>query len=100
MATGVDSTNSTPRHEQRVFGDGPADIEAQFLHAVDFGDVSQVKEILEGFPGLNVDCTDALGRTPLRLAVKNENKEVRSNKARDVLSLRVRISLSAVRESW
>ncbi|GFO25029.1 short transient receptor potential channel 6 [Plakobranchus ocellatus] len=74
-ASSIDSTNSTPRHD-RVFDDSLEDVEAQFLHAVDFGDVTQVKDMLEEHPGLNVDCTDALGRTPLRLAVKNENKEL------------------------
>ncbi|RUS92006.1 hypothetical protein EGW08_000219, partial [Elysia chlorotica] len=34
------------------------------------------KKMLGECPGLNVDCTDALGRTPLRLAIKNENKEL------------------------
>ncbi|XP_055890831.1 short transient receptor potential channel 7-like [Biomphalaria glabrata] len=51
-------------------------VEDEFLHAVDFGDVAAVKDLLEKYPGLNVDCTDPLGRTPLRLAVKNENKEL------------------------
>ncbi|XP_059140992.1 short transient receptor potential channel 6-like [Physella acuta] len=50
--------------------------EDDFLHAVEFGDVPLVKSILEENPYINVDCTDALGRTPLRLAVKNENKEL------------------------
>ncbi|CAG5116078.1 unnamed protein product, partial [Candidula unifasciata] len=52
------------------------EVEEEFLHAVEFGDVTLVKALLEEFPNLNVDCTDALGRTPLRLAVKNENKEM------------------------
>lgn len=53
-----------------------ADVEEEFLHAAEFGDVPTVKRLLNEFLGLNVDCIDALGRTALRLAVKNEHLEV------------------------
>ena len=53
-----------------------ADAEEEFLHAAEFGDVPTVKRLLDEFLGLNVDCIDALGRTALRLAVKNEHLEV------------------------
>ena len=53
-----------------------ADIEEEFLHAAEFGDIPTVKRLLTENPDLNVDCIDALGRTALRLAVKNEHLEV------------------------
>lgn len=52
------------------------DIEEEFLHAAEFGDIHNVKRIINEFMELNVDCIDALGRTALRLAVKNEHLEV------------------------
>lgn len=53
-----------------------ADTEEEFLHAAEFGDIPTVKRILLDNPSLNADCIDALGRTALRLAVKNEHLEV------------------------
>lgn len=53
-----------------------ADIEEEFLHSAEFGDIPNVKRILGEYVDLNVDCIDALGRTALRLAVKNEHLEV------------------------
>lgn len=53
-----------------------ADTEEEFLHAAEFGDIPTVKRILQENPNLNVDCIDALGRTALRLSVKNEHLEV------------------------
>ena len=55
-----------------------ADVEEEFLHAAEFGDVPTVRRLLNDYPELNVDCIDALGRTALRLAVKNEHLEVRT----------------------
>jgi hypothetical protein len=55
-----------------------ADVEEEFLHAAEFGDVPSVRRLLQEYPELNVDCIDALGRTALRLAVKNEHLEVRT----------------------
>ena len=52
-------------------------VEEEFLHASEFGDIPTVKKLLDQNPELNVDCIDALGRTALRLAVKNEHLEVR-----------------------
>ena len=52
------------------------DVEEEFLHASEFGDVEMVKRLLAMYPQLDVDCTDALGRTAIRLAVKNEHLEV------------------------
>lgn len=52
------------------------DLEEEFLHAAEFGDIPSVKRILDQTPEMNVDCIDALGRTALRLAVKNEHLEV------------------------
>ncbi|XP_035825162.1 short transient receptor potential channel 3-like [Aplysia californica] len=65
--TSVDSTGS-----KQPF----ADVEEEFLHAAEFGDIPNVKRILSEYVDLNVDCIDALGRTALRLAVKNEHLEV------------------------
>ncbi|XP_063439378.1 short transient receptor potential channel 7-like [Mytilus trossulus] len=53
-----------------------ADTEEEFLHAAEFGDIPTVKRILQENPNLNVDCIDALGRTALRLSVKNEHLEI------------------------
>ena len=52
------------------------DVEEEFLHAAEFGDIPTVRRLLGDNPDLNVDCIDALGRTALRLAVKNEHLEV------------------------
>ena len=52
------------------------DIEEEFLHAAEFGDIPGVKRLLAEYPELNIDCIDALGRTALRLSVKNEHLEV------------------------
>lgn len=52
--------------------------EEEFLHAAEFGDLPTVKRLLSDHPELNADCIDALGRTALRLAVKNEHLEVGS----------------------
>ena len=53
------------------------DVEEEFLHAAEFGDIPTVRRLLQENTELNVDCIDALGRTALRLAVKNEHLEVR-----------------------
>lgn len=50
--------------------------EVAFLRAVEFSDVTTVRRLLGDNPHLNVDAIDALGRTALRLAVRNENREV------------------------
>ncbi|KAK7114816.1 hypothetical protein V1264_000808 [Littorina saxatilis] len=52
------------------------DEELSFLHAVEFSDVTTCTQLLEECPSLNVDVIDALGRTALRLAVRNENTEL------------------------
>lgn len=52
-------------------------MEEEFLHAAEFGDIHNVKRILNDYKDFNADCKDALGRTALRLAVKNEHLEVR-----------------------
>ena len=52
------------------------DVEEEFLHAAEFGDIPTVRRLLTENTELNVDCIDALGRTALRLAVKNEHLEV------------------------
>ena len=71
----VDSSSSTIGSNSLPFQF--ADVEEEFLHAAEFGDVPNVKKILAENADLNIDCIDALGRTALRLAVKNEHLEVR-----------------------
>lgn len=53
-----------------------AGVEEEFLHAAEFGDIPNVKRLIDTNSDLNTDCIDALGRTALRLAVKNEHLEV------------------------
>ncbi|XP_076464223.1 short transient receptor potential channel 7-like [Babylonia areolata] len=50
--------------------------EVAFLRAVEMSDISTARRLLAGNPALNVDVIDALGRTALRLAVRNENREL------------------------
>ncbi|KAH9494610.1 Short transient receptor putative channel 6 [Bulinus truncatus] len=45
----------------------------EFLQASEIGDVHNVSRILKEHPGLDIECSDALGRTALRLAIKNEH---------------------------
>ena len=52
------------------------DLEEDFIYAAEFGDIPTVQKILEDNPHFNVDFSDILGRTPLRLAVGNEHLEV------------------------
>ncbi|XP_076449493.1 short transient receptor potential channel 7-like [Babylonia areolata] len=52
------------------------DEELSFLRAVEFSDVSSVRKLLGDNPSLNVDVSDVLGRSGLRLAVRNENREL------------------------
>ncbi|KAL4235161.1 anthranilate synthase component II [Mactra antiquata] len=64
-----------------------SNLEEDFIYAAEFGDIPTVQRILDDNPALNVDFSDILGRTPLRLAVGNEHLEVvellldRSNQA-------------------
>ena len=51
-------------------------LEEDFIYAAEFGDIPTVQRILDENPHLNVDFSDILGRTPLRLAVGNEHLEV------------------------
>ncbi|KAH9502962.1 Short transient receptor putative channel 3 [Bulinus truncatus] len=52
------------------------DVEEEFLHAAEFGDVHNVCRLLKDHSELDTECNDALGRTALRLAVKNEHLEI------------------------
>ena len=60
-------------------------LEEDFIYAAEFGDIPTVQRILDENPHLNVDFSDILGRTPLRLAVGNEHLEV--SKAIKIISL-------------
>lgn len=62
-----------------------ANVEEEFLHAAEFGDIQTVKRILNDYKNFNTDCTDALGRTALRLAVKNEHQEVRLSASQPII---------------
>ena len=47
------------------------------MRAVEVGDIPTVRRLLTTrSDDLDVNCTDILGRTPLRLAVENEHLEV------------------------
>ena len=50
--------------------------ELAFLRAVELSDITSARRLMAENPMLNVDVIDALGRTALRLAVRNENREV------------------------
>lgn len=52
------------------------EVEHTFLKAAELGDYYAIQTILHKYPDFDVDCVDALGRTPLRLAVKNQHVEV------------------------
>ncbi len=52
------------------------DINERFLDACENGDYPTVVFILENLRDFNIDVTDSLGRTALRLAVENEHLEV------------------------
>ncbi len=62
-----------------VSGTLKTDINKCFLDACENGDYSTVILILETLREFNIDVTDSLGRTGLRLAVENEHLEVNNN---------------------
>lgn len=57
----------------------PKKEEEEFLRAVEVGDIPTVRKLLSRESDLDVNCTDILGRTPLRLAVENEHLDVSNN---------------------
>lgn len=73
----IDAIGKTVTLYKNVHSKQLADVEEEFLHAAEFGDIPTVRRLLAENSELNVDCIDALGRTALRLAVKNEHLEVR-----------------------
>ena len=48
----------------------------EFIKAIEVGDFPTVQRVLQENPEFNVNCTDFLSRTPLRLAVEGEHLEV------------------------
>jgi ankyrin repeat protein len=56
------------------------DINERFLSACENGDYTTVKGILKAIKDFNIDITDNLGRSALRLAVENEHLEVKTIK--------------------
>ena len=46
------------------------------MHACESGDYNTVNRILEENPKFNIDITDQLGRSAMRLAIENEHLEV------------------------
>ena len=55
------------------------DINERFIDACINGDYQMVNIILDSIKDFNIDITDNLGRTALRLAVSNEHIEVINN---------------------
>ncbi|CAF0834169.1 unnamed protein product [Adineta ricciae] len=55
---------------------GEININEQFVHACENGDYNTVNRILEENLKFNIDVTDQLGRTSMRLAIENEHLEV------------------------
>ena len=50
----------------------------EFLEATRNGDNERVEELLKTYPDVDLNnTTDTMGNTPLTLAVKNDNSEVR-----------------------
>ena len=50
--------------------------ELQFLRAAELGDIYEVIRIMRNNEDFNVDCVDAMGRTALRLAVRQQHIDV------------------------
>ena len=50
--------------------------EEELLGAAEAGDLVRVRRICSNDRYVNINCTDPLGRTPLHLAVTNEQKDV------------------------
>jgi ankyrin repeat protein len=46
------------------------------LQAAEVGDLGRVRRLVLQEGIVNINCTDPLGRTPLHLAVANEQREV------------------------
>jgi hypothetical protein len=55
------------------------DINERFVDSCENGDYPTVQKILDSIKDFNIDVTDNLGRTALRLAVENEHLEVKSH---------------------
>ncbi|CAH1779725.1 unnamed protein product [Owenia fusiformis] len=47
-----------------------------FLYAAEFGDTPTIRRMLHDFPDIDVNASDILGRSALRLAVGNEHLEI------------------------
>ena len=52
------------------------DINERFVDACENGDINTVNNIIQNIKDFNIEVTDNLGRTALRLAVENEQLEV------------------------
>ncbi|KAF3693251.1 Short transient receptor potential channel 6 [Channa argus] len=50
--------------------------EELFLDAAEYGDIPEVRRMLEELPELNVNCVNYMGQNALQLAVANEHLEV------------------------
>uniref|UniRef100_A0A3P8T1C3 Transient receptor potential cation channel, subfamily C, member 6b n=1 Tax=Amphiprion percula TaxID=161767 RepID=A0A3P8T1C3_AMPPE len=50
--------------------------EELFLEAAEYGNIPEVRRMLEELPGLNVNCVNYMGQNALQLAVANEHLEV------------------------
>lgn len=50
--------------------------EERFLDAAEYGNVPEVRRMLEELPDLNINCVNYMGQNALQLAVSNEHLEV------------------------
>lgn len=51
-------------------------VEERFLDAAEYGNIPEVRRMLDELPGLDVNCVDYMGQSALQLAVANEHLEV------------------------
>jgi ankyrin repeat protein len=54
-------------------------VNEKFIDACENGDIKTVNFILQNIKEFNIEITDNLGRTALRLAVENEHLEVETS---------------------
>ncbi|CAF0823158.1 unnamed protein product [Rotaria sordida] len=77
---GIGITGGRSSLYKQMYGNGARNgeinINEQFVHACENGDYNTVHRILEENPKFNIDVTDQLGRTAMRLAIENEHLEV------------------------
>ena len=70
------SKSSPDLADKNSTGKSVPDVNEKFVDACENGDYQMVTKILEVIKDFNINVTDNLGRTALRLAVENEHLEV------------------------